>query len=794
MTPAVRNPIGWRERLADLRGEPVDFDLQAFDAPLAAVRRTAEAWAARTNDEILAAASDARQVPAAQDRLTLVFGLVCEAARRTIGQSPFDEQIVAALAMAHGRIVEMQTGEGKTLAATLPVAFWALDRRGVHVLTFNDYLARRDAEWMGPIYRALGLSVGFVQRDMAPNERRRAYGADITYVTAKESGFDHLRDLCAASLDDVVHRPFHVALVDEADSLLIDEARVPLVLAGSAPASNPSAAGEDDGTVTLLSSVVGRLSPGVDFVMDEHGRNVELTDAGLATVERALGRGSLHESGDDLRLSQVNCALHARALLRRGVDYLVRDGRIEMIDEMTGRAVPDRRWPEGLQSALDAKEGLTPRPEGQVMASMSLQRFLRGYPTLAGMTGTAQGAAAELHDTYGRRVAVIPTHRPSRRIDHPDVVFTHREAKDRAIVTEVIRAHRAGRPVLAGTLTVEESDRLAARVREAGVPCQVLNAAHDAAEAAIVARAGEHGAVTIATNMAGRGTDIRLGGPDEADHARVVALGGLLVIGTNRHESRRVDRQLRGRAGRQGDPGETRFFVSLEDDLLVRHGGLARLIPAALVPARSNEPVEGAVLRREIARAQRVIEGQHWDIRRLVARYAGVVERQFETVVAERVALLRGEDPEGETLVDDERLLRVAALDRLWREHLARCADLRDGAHLARLGGRQPLDVYTTGATASFGQFHTDFESAAAAIRLAVRAGGAARSRAGLAAPATTWTYLVNDDPFRHTMGSMLTGPGGPTIAMYAAATLGPLFLAWGVVDRWWKRKNERPK
>ena len=463
-----------------------------------------------------------------------------------------------------------------------------------------------------------------------------------------------------------MHRPFYAALVDEADSLLIDEARVPLVLAGSAPASH-STAGPGDGTVTLLASVVGRLRPGADFVVDEHGRNAELTDAGLATVERALGTKSLHEAGDDLRLSQVNCALHARALLRRGVDYLVRDGRIEMIDEMTGRAVPDRRWPEGLQSALDAKEGLTPSPEGQVMASMSLQRFLRGYPTLAGMTGTAQGAAAELHDTYGRRVAVIPTHRPSRRVDHPDVVFTHREAKDRAIVAEVIRAHRAGRPVLAGTLTVEESDRLASRVRDAGVPCQVLNAAHDAAEAAIVARAGEHGAVTIATNMAGRGTDIRLGGPDEADRARVVALGGLLVIGTNRHESRRVDRQLRGRAGRQGDPGETRFFVSLEDDLLVRHGGLSRLIPAGLVPPRSDEPVEGAVLRREMARAQRVIEGQHWDIRRLVSRYAAVVERQFETVVAERLALLRGEDPEGETLVDEERWLRVAALDRLWR-------------------------------------------------------------------------------------------------------------------------------
>jgi preprotein translocase subunit SecA len=626
---------------------------------------------------------------------------------------------------------------------------------------------------MGPIYRTLGLSVAFVQRDMRARARQLAYAADITYVTAKEAGFDHLRDLCADSPGTVVHRPFHVALVDEADSLLIDEARVPLVLAGSftGPASATEHAGGE--TAVLLALVVSRLSAGRDFVVDESGRNAELTDAGLGAVERALGRGSLHESGDDLRLSQVNCALHARALLRRGVDYLVREGRIEMIDEMTGRVVPDRRWPEGLQTALDAKEGLTPSPEGQVMASLSLQRFLRGYPTLAGMTGTAQGAAAELHDTYGRRVVVIPPHKPSRRLDQPDTVFTHREAKDRAVVEAVVAAHRAGRPVLIGTLTVDESERLAARVSLAGVPCQVLNAAHDEEEAVIVARAGERGAVTIATNMAGRGTDIRLGGPDERDHDAVAALGGLLVIGTNRHESRRVDRQLRGRAGRQGDPGESKLFVSLEDDLLVRHGGLSRLIPAALVPAQSDRPVEGAVLRREIARAQRIIEGQHWDIRRMVGRYAAVVERQFDVVIEERRALVGSGDAAG-----------VSLLDRLWRQHLARCADLRDGAHLARLGGRDPLSLYTTAATESFARFNQEYEAA-----------GAGERGEAVLAPATTWTYLVNDDPFRHTMGSLLTGPGGPTVAIYAAALLAPLFLTWGVVERWWggKKKREPP-
>ncbi|HEY6508568.1 MAG TPA: hypothetical protein VIY56_11190, partial [Vicinamibacterales bacterium] len=344
-----------------------------------------------------------------------VFPLVCEAARRALGQVPFDAQIVAGLALARETMVEVQTGEGKTLAATMPVALWALEGCGVHVLTFNDYLARRDAEWMGPIYRLLGLSVGYVQQGMSAAGRRQAYAADVTYVTAKEAGFDHLRDLCALTVDDRVHRPFHAALVDEADSLLIDEARVPLVLAG-ATTEEASTSG------ARFAGIIARLTEQVDFVVDEHGRNVELTDRGLAAVERALGSGGLHEAGDDVVLSQVSCALHVRALLRRDVDYLVRNGRIEMIDEMTGRTVPDRRWPEGLQSALEAKEGLAPGRDGQVLASLTLQRFLRGYPRLAGMTGTARDAAAELHDTYGRRVVVIPTHRPSQRVDLPDQV------------------------------------------------------------------------------------------------------------------------------------------------------------------------------------------------------------------------------------------------------------------------------------------------------------------------------------------------------------------------------------
>ncbi len=771
------NNIGWRERLAGLRGEHVTFDLRRYAGPLQAVQAALPAWCERPDADLRQAAASlaAGGAEPPHDAAMRVFPLVCEAARRTLGLAVFDEQIVAALALAEGAIVEVQTGEGKTLAGTLPVALWALARRGVHVLTFNDYLARRDAEWMGPVYRALGLSVAWIDQGLAPAARRDAYAADVTYVTAKESGFDHLRDLCAPALRDLVHRPFHAALVDEADSLLIDDARLPLVLAGTL-ADQPPFPGAP------LAAIIRGLSPGAHFEVDAHGRNVELTDAGLERVERALGHPGLHETADQALLGRVNCALHARVLLRAGRHYLVRGGRVELIDELTGRTAPDRRWPEGLQTAVEAKEGLVQGPEGQVLASMTLQTFLRGYPRLAGMSGTAREAAGELFDSYGRPVVVVPPHRPSRRLDHPDVVFTHREAKETAVVAEVRRTHGSGRPVLVGTLTVEESERLARGVRAAGVPCVVLNAVHDRDEAAVVARAGMFGAVTIATNMAGRGTDIRLGGADESDRARVEAVGGLYVVGTARHESLRIDRQLRGRAGRQGDPGESRFFVSLEDDLLVRHGGLTRLVPASLLPARQDGPIDSPIVVREIARAQRIIDGQHRDIRRTLTAYARVVEQQYEVVLVRRREWL--ESAGGGGAMELERQAGIAALDRLWRGHLEVCVQYRETAHLARLGGREPLDVYTSQVRAAFEGFE-DAMTDAAADELA-------RLLPSSGLPSSTWTYLVSDDPFAHTMGAMLSGSGGQTIAIYAAAVLGPLLLAWGAVARWLGPRHRR--
>jgi preprotein translocase subunit SecA len=804
----IRNRIGWRQWLGRLQGSPIDLNLLAYDTPLTEINALEAGLTTLSDDDLQERARDLRRRARAGEPLeglrVALFAVAREAARRTIGLRPFDVQVVAALALDRGRIVEMQTGEGKTLAAVMPAALNALTGDGVHVLTFNDYLARRDAQWMGPIYQLLGLSVGFIQEGMTANERRRAYASDVTYVTAKEAGFDHLRDLLAMDAADVVHRGFHFALVDEADSLLIDEARVPLVIAGHV--------GRQLSAAPRLAAVVAALSAGVHFDTDEYGRDVELTDAGIEHVEQTLGCGSLHEDRNLALLSQLNCALHARLLLRRDADYIVRDGRIQIVDEFTGRVVTDRHWPDGLQAALEAKEGLEPRPDGRILGSMTLQRFLRGYRRLCGMTGTASDAALELHTFYGVEVLVVPTHRPMIRIDRPDVVFTHREAKETALVVEIRRAHGSGRPVLVGTLTVEESERLAERLRSAGVTCEVLNAKNDEQEARIVARAGALGAVTISTNMAGRGTDIQLGGDDQSSRERVAALGGLYVIGTNRHESRRVDLQLRGRAGRQGDPGESCFFLSLEDDLLVRYG-IRNLLRGRVVPGKRDRPIDDPVVGEEIARAQRIVEGQNFEIRKTLSRYSSVVEDQHRVLMERRQALLHERDapdvwknaaPERHAALvaassEDaaeraERTVTLFHIDRVWRDHLALCADLREGIHLVSLGGMDPFSRFRSEVMAAFRSIEERIDSAVLETLPLVTAGanGLDLGAAGITGPSSTWTYLVNDDPFRNQILLKLIGPGGTTIAIYSSALLGPLFLLWGVVERFLRKARGR--
>ncbi len=794
--PEIRNQIGWRDRLAQFRGSSVQLDLRLYDQPLGEIGQLEAELRAASDDTLTAGAAvlrdAARSGEPLSDLRTRLYAIAREAARRALGLRPFDVQILAALAMDDGRIVEMQTGEGKTLAAVLPAALNALTGNGVHVLTFNDYLARRDAGWMRPVYQMLGLSVAFVQEGMAPAARRRAYAADVTYITAKEAGFDHLRDLLARRREDVVHRAFNFALIDEADSILIDEARVPLVIAGSAERPAPSSA--------LAARIVTGLTAGLHYDRDEYGRDVELTEAGVDHIEHLLGCGSLHVETNLPVLTEINCALHAHTLLRRDVDYLVRDGRIAIIDEHTGRVVEDRHWPDGLQGALEAKEGLDRRPDGRILGSITLQHFIRGYPRMCGMTGTARAAAAELEETYGAKVTVIPTHRPMIRVDHPDRVFATHDAKEAAVIEEIRTAHASGRPILVGTVSVEESERLAARLVSAGVACDVLNARNDEAEARIVAAAGAPGAVTISTNMAGRGTDIRLRGQ-----------AGLYVIGTNRHESARVDLQLRGRAGRQGDPGDSRFFVSLEDPLLVQFG-IESLLAGRFEAGDGNEPITNPVVIAEVARAQRIVDQQNFEIRRTLARYSQVLEDQRAALMERRTALLEERDepdlwrtdPEryaslvaraGESNVRKaERLTTLWCIDRAWCDHLAYAADLREGIHLTALGGQFPLTRFTTDLTVRFSQIdaHIDAAVLESLDTLSFKDGDIVLPDAILKGPSSTWTYLVNDDPFRNQIGMMLTGPGKATFGIGAALMAMPLLIWWGVVDRWFKKRPGR--
>ncbi len=577
--------------LIRMRGLPIHYDLRPYQRVLARIDAVrlgdlSDAGLTARAAALRAQAGDGRSL---DNLLPEFFALGREACARALGLRPFDVQMLAAAALHEGRLAQMATGEGKTLVAVLPAALNALIGRGVHVLTANDYLARRDAAWMGPVYRLLGLSAAAVAQGMSRDDRRAAYAADVTYVTAKEAGFDFLRDQLVVDQAEAVQRPFHYVIVDEADFILIDEARVPLVIAGEAPA--PPVPHQ------VLAEAVRRLRQGIDFHCDEYSRNVAVTDAGFKHLETLLGCRPLHLPGQQTLLAGIHVALHALVLLHRDRDYIVRRGRIELVDEFTGRVAENRRWPHGIQPAIEAKEGLDVQPEGKVLGSIPIQHFIRLWPKIAGMTATAEPSAVELFEFYGLRTVVFPPHRECIRVDEDDVVFTHRAAKVAALVEEITRVHAVGRPVLVGTSSVAESEELAALLRRQRVKCRVLNARHDAREALIVSRAGMPGAVTISTNMAGRGTDIVLGAGDAGAREYVVALGGLYVIGTNRHESRRVDDQLRGRAGRQGDPGSSRFFVSLEDDLVRRYGVLD-LVPRGHRPGPQPGPVGDPVVAR----------------------------------------------------------------------------------------------------------------------------------------------------------------------------------------------------
>ena len=622
------------------------------------------------------------------------FAAVREAAKRTLGMRHYDVQLIGGMVLHQGKIAEMKTGEGKTLVATLPVYLNALAGKGVHIVTVNDYLAKRDAEWMGPVYNYLGLSVGYLQNDMEKEQRKEMYRRDITYGTNSEFGFDYLRDNMAFSKDEKVQRELFYAIVDEADSILIDEARTPLIISG------PSEENVD--VYYIADAIVRQLTKDKHFEVDEKTKTAVLTDEGIRKVEEIVSNMTglkdfnLYDPKFSDLLHAIIQSLRAHYLFKKDVDYVVKDGKVVIVDEFTGRIMPGRRWSDGLHQAVEAKEGVKIEAENQTLATITLQNYFRLYTKLAGMTGTAETEAAELKEIYGLDVVVIPTNRPVIRKDHPDLIFKTMRAKYNAVVKEIEENYKKGRPVLVGTNSIEASEYLSKLLKKRGIPHQVLNAKHHEKEAEIVAQAGRLGAVTIATNMAGRGTDILLGGnpefmakkelekkgitPEkvgeekyeeiyretlgkykkitEEEKRKVIELGGLYIIGTERNESRRIDNQLRGRAGRQGDPGESRFFLSLEDNLLRLFGSdrIKKMMEMMNVP--EDEPITHKMVSKALENAQRRVEQQNFQIRKRLLEYDEVYNVQRKVIYDQRNKILEGEDFKEDVLYFMEEVAR----------------------------------------------------------------------------------------------------------------------------------------
>ena len=643
------------------------------------------------------------------DLLPEAFATVREAAKRTLGQRHFDVQVMGGAALHLGNIAEMKTGEGKTLTGTLAVYLNALAGKGVHVITTNDYLARRDAQNMGRVYQFLGLEVDVVGPQMSAAARRQAYQADITYGTNNEFGFDYLRDNMALSLKDTVQREHYFALVDEVDSILIDEARTPLIISG------PSE--QNSRWYSEFAKIAPRLKQDDDYEVDEKKRTVGITESGVAKVEDLLGIDNLYEAVNTPLISFLNNSLKAKELYRKDKEYIVKDGEVLIVDEFTGRVLAGRRYNEGMHQAIEAKERVKIKDENQTLAKVTLQNYFRLYEKLAGMTGTAQTEAAEFTQTYGVGVVPIPTNKPMIREDVKDVVYKHEDAKFQALAEDIAERHEEGQPVLVGTTSVEKSELLSRMLKREGVPHEVLNAKNHAREASIIARAGKLGGVTVATNMAGRGTDIMLGGnpdfladeklqdrglspletpeeyeeawPDalekakaefEDEHEKVVEAGGLYVLGTERHESRRIDNQLRGRSGRQGDPGMSRFYLSLQDDLLRLFNSSRLEVFMNQLNIPDDQPIESGMVSKAIASAQGQVESQNFEIRKNVLKYDEVLNRQRKVIYAERHKVLEGQDLREQVIDMLEGVLRGYVteetargdadewdLDRLWR-------------------------------------------------------------------------------------------------------------------------------
>jgi preprotein translocase subunit SecA len=857
-----------RQRVRRFLQQPGTADLSKYRRQLAAISTREDELRKLSDDEL-----PERAEAAADDLEFCAVGR--EAGRRALGERAHDVQLLGTLVMLRGMVAEMATGEGKTLAGALAAARYALLGHHVHVVAVNDYLARRDAEWMSPVYKLLGVSVGWITQDSTPEERREAYRAEVTYAPVSELGFDVLRDRLVTSADDLVTAEPDVALIDEADSVLIDEALVPLVLAGTV---------EEGETDLEMAEVVRRLLPRLHYQTDNEGRNVHLTDRGAKAAEHMLGKIDLYAADNVQVLTRLNVALHAEALLRRDVDYIVSDGKVRLINSSRGRVAQLQRWPDGLQAAVEAKEAIAASDSGEILDSITVESLIRRYPKVCGMTGTAVTVGEELRQFYSLEVAVIPPNQPVIRDDEPDRLYDTAEHKHQAVIAQVSEAHEAGRPVLIGTLDIAESERLSELLEAAGLTHVVLNAKNDAQEAAIIADAGQLGAITVSTQMAGRGTDIRLGGrqnmpggegdtpqaegsddesdvskagpdddadaddvasaaaaedadaddeadaddddadadeldaDDEADEHELDAedeaddddeeldaddeldeddeadaddeadddateleeadqigeLGGLYVIGTGRHASRRLDDQLRGRAGRQGDPGGSVFFVSMEDELITAY---APETPAPTEVEPEDGWVDDKAAHAAVSHAQRVAEGVHMEVHRNTYRYNKLIDDQRRVVLEHRDRFLRtdaalvalgtrcperyeelSEEFEEEVLVKAARQIVLYHLDRGWADHLAELADLREGIHLRALGhghnpfimSLDPLTEFHSEAVKLFSSLleNVEEQSADTFKTAEITEEGVGLDAAGLKRPSATWTYVVQDNPF----------------------------------------------
>ena len=730
--------------------EPIVARAAALEKEL--LELSQEALSARLNG--LRAAVQTNQLT--DDLIAEVFAIVREAARRTLNERHYDVQLIGGLALARGKIAEMRTGEGKTLVATLPAVLRALAGKGVHIVTVNDYLARRDAAWMGQAYAYLGLRVGVVtstgsyvydaahtekeetaldsERDalgsfkvfydyLRPASKQEAYAADVTYATNNELGFDYLRDNTAYDASQIAQRGHHYAIVDEVDSILIDEARTPLIISGPAA--------ESEQLYVKFAEIVEGFKEEEDYTIDEKQRAIQITEGGITKAEKLLGLENLYTEGGMKYAHHLETAVKAKALFHNDKEYVVKDDEVVIVDEFTGRLQPGRRWSEGLHQAVEAKEGVTVKRETRTYASVTFQNYFRMYDALAGMTGTALSSEEEFYTVYGLEVVVIPTNRAIKRIDHNDLIFQTAKGKYEAVARHIKELHEKGQPVLVGTVSIEDNEIVAHYLDKAGVPHEMLNAKNHEREGEIIAQAGRKGRVTVATNMAGRGVDIKLGGVPSSpeEHNEVIALGGLAVIGTERHEARRIDNQLRGRSGRQGDAGTTRFFVSLEDKLMrvFASDTIKRVMGTFGIP--EDEPIESGMITSTLETAQKRIEGFNFDSRKQVLAYDDVMNTQRLTIYGRRRAALQGSAEDIETLVleliagdeaaqtaydakraeygpeDFVQLLRRLILqvtDAYWLEQLETMEYLRRSVSLRAYGQRDPLIEYRREGLARF--------------------------------------------------------------------------------------------